>query len=74
MDPMQESDEDIARAARMLNRIGPDAMLRYLLEESERYYLAEEDDGRKLPHLKRACRIAHAALADKQHDDTMRKK
>lgn len=62
----EDCQEDIDRMARVLNRAGPTAALAHLLDEAERYVAAEEEEGRTLPHLRRACRIAHAAIKDQK--------
>jgi hypothetical protein len=44
-----------------------EAALRRLIEESEIFVLIAQDEGRDLPHLRRACELAKEALDERNH-------
>lgn len=41
--------------------------LRRLIEESEIFVLIAQDEGRDLPHLRRACELAKEELNERHH-------
>lgn len=67
----QATEQDVIRGVAMMTGAARvdrlEAALRRLIEEAEIVYLQEQDDGRDMPHLRRACELALEALDERNH-------
>ncbi len=67
----QATEQDVIRGVAMMTGAARvdrlEKALRRLIEESEIFVLIAQDEGRDLPHLRRACELALEVLDERNH-------